>query len=236
MLYLAGSKNAELHIVAIGPMHNAYTLDLLRGEGFNLLLAIAHEAQPTNPTPIGEGDMPAIRIQFPAGLFVLDGAIVVLKLGIAFLARFLLLAILIEARDGSSGPISTGLTGLRIEAGGKRILLGKHSTITLEIILAYPALIHPEAQALITDELCDPYRLINGGILLFGAVKLVLKNQHLFSLPLLDILPQYPDDHAIERAALRLCKLLHGRIHIGWIACIDLGIFLSLHSTILAQK
>ena len=59
-----------------------------------------------------------------------------LELGIALLARLVVLAVLIEARDSEPGTISTGLTGLGVEARSKGVLLGEDSTIALQIVLA----------------------------------------------------------------------------------------------------
>ena len=63
-----------------------------------------------------------------------------LKLWIAFLARLLVAAILIEARDGGPGAIRTGLTSLGIELSRKRVRAGKHGTIALEVVLVDLAL------------------------------------------------------------------------------------------------
>src|SRR5439155_800836 len=101
-----------------------------------------------------------------------------LKLGVAFLARFLLLAVVIEARNSEPGPISTGLTRLRIESSGKGVLLGKLGTVALEIIFVGAWRVHPETQAFIANELYNPDSFLNGSILLFCAIYLVLKDQH----------------------------------------------------------
>jgi hypothetical protein len=116
--------------------------------------------------------------QPPRG-FVLHAPIVMLKTGVAFLPRLVVLAVLIEARDGEPSPISTGLTSLRVETSGKRVLFGKHGTIALQVILADTALIHPEAKTLVADELHYADSFINGGVLPFRAVYLVLVDKHL---------------------------------------------------------
>ena len=68
-----------------------------------------------------------------------------LKLGVALLARLVIEAILIEARDGSPGTVSTGLTSLRIECTGKRVLFSKDGTVALQIIFVDATGIHPQA-------------------------------------------------------------------------------------------
>ncbi len=50
------------------------------------------------------------------------------------------------------------------------IVFCEYSTVDIEIVGSDAALIHPQAQALVTDELYNPYRLINSGVLLFGTV------------------------------------------------------------------
>ncbi len=52
----------------------------------------------------------------PSGLLVLDGAVIVLKLGIALLPGLVGCAVLIEAANRKPSTVSTGLTGLRVEA------------------------------------------------------------------------------------------------------------------------
>jgi len=53
---------AKLNGVAIGPMHNPYTLDVLKREGFDLLASIANQPQAPNAAAVSEGDVLAIRI------------------------------------------------------------------------------------------------------------------------------------------------------------------------------
>src|SRR5260370_36096176 len=104
-----------------------------------------------------------------------------LKFWIAFLARLVHLAVLIEATYGKPCTISRGLTSLGIEARSKGILFSQLSTIALQIVLGDttpPAPIHPQTKTLIADELCDAYRFINGGILLCVASNFVLEDQH----------------------------------------------------------
>jgi len=135
MLYLTLSLYRKLDIVAIGTMHNAYALDLLAGKGFNVLLWIAHQTQSTDATTISERDVFPLRLQLPAGLLVLNGAVIVLKEGIAFLTGLVLPTVLIEARDRQPGPVATCLPGLRIEPSRKGILFGKSGAVALKIVL-----------------------------------------------------------------------------------------------------
>ena len=85
---------------------------------------------------------------------------------------------LIEAGDSSPGTVGTGLTGLGVETSGKGVVMSKNGTIALQIGLSDIALVHPLAQTLIADELCDPYGFIHGGILLGVANNFVLEDQH----------------------------------------------------------
>src|SRR3989442_11610669 len=165
MLYCAFGLYPKLAIVAIGTMHNPDALDLLGGEGFNVLLLVAYQAQAANATPIGEGDVFAIRFNLPARMLVFHAPIVMLELRIALLAGLLVLAVLIEAFNGQPGSISRSLSRLRVEAGGKRILFGKGSTVALEVIVGDTPRIHPQAQALVPDELHHAKTVINGLIL-----------------------------------------------------------------------
>src|SRR3989442_29193 len=109
MLYCAFGLYPKLAIVAIGTMHNPDALDLLGGEGFNVLLLVAYQAQAANATPIGEGDVFAIRFNLPARMLVFHAPIVMLELRIALLAGLLVLAVLIEAFNGQPGSISRSL-------------------------------------------------------------------------------------------------------------------------------
>src|SRR5213080_2174131 len=101
-----------------------------------------------------------------------------LKLGITLLAWLLHLAVLIEARDSEPRSISTGLTGLRVEASSKGVVAGQHSTIDLQIILGNAAFIHPQAKVLVADELDDTDGLVNRSILCVTGVDLILVGQH----------------------------------------------------------
>src|SRR3989442_7950669 len=101
-----------------------------------------------------------------------------LKLRIAFLAWLLVLAVVIEAGNRKPGTISRGLTGLGIQVVGKGILMGKLSTIALKIILADAAFIHPQAQALVADELHNPDCFIDSSNLLLRSIHFVLIDQH----------------------------------------------------------
>jgi hypothetical protein len=105
-----------------------------------------------------------------------------LKLGIALLAGLVVLAVVIEARDSKPGSISRSLTSLRVEARSKGIFMGKSSTVALQVIFVDAPRIHPEAQALIPDELHHANSVINGLILLGTPVKFVLLNEHSLAL------------------------------------------------------
>src|SRR6266446_8839768 len=116
---LPSRLHTELDEIAIGTPHDADPFDLLLWESFDLLFLIADEPQTSNAAAVREGDVASIGTQLPARDFVLDGPIIVLKLGIALLAWLLLLAILVEPRDSRPCPICTGLTSLGVETSGK---------------------------------------------------------------------------------------------------------------------
>src|SRR6266702_7179652 len=59
----------KLHIIAISPMYDAYSLDLIKRECRNLLLRVAYQPQTSNITPIGEGDVLPVRFQLPTCCF-----------------------------------------------------------------------------------------------------------------------------------------------------------------------
>ena len=101
-----------------------------------------------------------------------------LKTGIALLAWFLGFTIIVETleRLGSTG--SRGLTSLGIETSGKGKGVSKYRAIDLQIVLRDVSLIHPQAQALVADELHHADRFIYGSILLLGTVHFVLVDQH----------------------------------------------------------
>jgi hypothetical protein len=88
------------------------------------LFLVAYETKPPNPTAISERDMFAINRELPASGFVLDTSIVVLELRITFLPQLLFFAVIVEAGNSEPRSISTGLTSLGIERGGKRVLTG----------------------------------------------------------------------------------------------------------------
>src|SRR2546425_574024 len=160
MFTLPLGLNAQLSIISIGAAHDADPLDLLDWESFDLLSGIANQAEATNATAIGEGDVASIGVQLPSRLLVLDAPVIMLKLGITLLARFLVPTILIEAGDSSPGTVGTGLTGLRIETGGKRVVFGKDGAIALQIVLVDPAPVHPKTETLVTNELHDANRFM----------------------------------------------------------------------------
>jgi hypothetical protein len=72
MLDLTGSFNPELAVVAISAAHEAHPLDLLGGEGFDLLLLVPNEPEGADGASVREGEVLAVRFQFPARLFILD--------------------------------------------------------------------------------------------------------------------------------------------------------------------
>src|SRR6266516_4359730 len=100
--------DSELQIVAISTVDNPDPLDLLKRECSNLLLGIADQPQASHTTPIGEGDVLPIRRELPARLLVLHAPVLVLEPGIAFLAWFVLLALVIETGDSKPCAIGTG--------------------------------------------------------------------------------------------------------------------------------
>lgn len=176
MFYVAFGLDAELAIIAISTMDNPHPFDLLRGECCNLLFGIPDKPQATDATAIREGDV--FAFQFPTALLVLNTPVIVLKFGIAFLAWFLLLAVVIEARNSKPGTVSTGLPCLRIEVVGKRVCFGKGSTGALQIILGETTTIHPQAQTLVADELYDANGFIDSSVLLRRTIDFVLIDQH----------------------------------------------------------
>jgi hypothetical protein len=114
---------------------------------------MANETQSPNPTAIGEPDMFPIVRELPPRGFVLDAPVVMLKSGIAFLAWFLRLAVLIEAVDRKPSTVCTRLTSLGIETSGKGVFFGKSGTAALQIVLVDAVPIHPQTEALVSDEL-----------------------------------------------------------------------------------
>src|SRR5581483_121224 len=135
------------------------------------------------------------RFDLPASLLVFDAPVIVLELGIALLARFVVLTVGIETGDRQPGSISTGLTGLRVETACKGILFCEDRTVALQIIPVDAPAIHPQAQALVPDELDDPDSVIDGLIVLCTPIELVLLNKHPLALPSLLC---YTDDTAIN--------------------------------------
>src|SRR5579885_1345198 len=71
MFHLAFCLHDKLDVVAISPLEDAYSFDLLDGKRGYILLFGSYQTQATNATAIGERDMLAIRIKFPSGDFVL---------------------------------------------------------------------------------------------------------------------------------------------------------------------
>ena len=155
--------DTELAGVAICTPYDAHPLDQLDGKLLETLIGIANQFEAANPTAIGEDDMSAIRIKLPTRLFVFHGSIVVLKLGISLLARFLLLlAIVIEAGDSKPCTLSRRLTSHGIETTSKGIFLGKNSAVRIQIVLVDTTIVHPQPQAFVADELDRTNSFING--------------------------------------------------------------------------
>ena len=104
-----------------------------------------------------------------------------LKPGIAFLARLVRFALVIEARNGKPGTISTGLSRLGVKMMGKGIFTSKQSTVDLQSILGDtlpPTLIHPQTKKLVADELGHADSFIDSLKLCVRAIELVLVDQH----------------------------------------------------------
>src|SRR5713101_7066666 len=91
VFYLSFCLHRDLHIVAIGPMHDAYPLDLLERKGLYMLIGVVNQPQSPNATAIGEADMASTLVQLPTCLLVLNRAIVMLEPGIALLAWLVVL-------------------------------------------------------------------------------------------------------------------------------------------------
>jgi hypothetical protein len=133
---------------------------VLEGEGFEVLCGMAHQAQASNARALGESDVRPIGLEFPPALLLFHTTLVLLKFGIALLAGFLVRAILREARESGPGTMRTGLRSLGIEACGKRIRFRQNRTRALQSGLANRASIHPQAEALVADELHETDRLL----------------------------------------------------------------------------
>jgi hypothetical protein len=67
---------------------------------------------------------------------------------------------------------------LGIETSRKGVLLGQNRTVALQIIGAATALVHPLAQALVSDELDQANGLVDSPILLIAALTLLFVGQH----------------------------------------------------------
>src|SRR5713226_82223 len=157
MFYASFSLYSELTEIAISTLDEANALDLLLGKRFDALFLVPHKPQAPDTAAIGEGDVLPIGFQLPASLLVVHGTIIVLETGIALLAWLVVLAVLIEASNGKPCSLSRGLTCLGVETSSKGIRTSEDSAIALEIVLADPMPIHPEAQSLITNVLHHSY-------------------------------------------------------------------------------
>ena len=89
-----------------------------------MLVGIANQTKLPNSAAIGESEMPAIHFKLPSSGFVFHRPIIMLEFGIALLAWFVRLAVVIEAGDREPSTVATCLTSLRIETSGKGILFG----------------------------------------------------------------------------------------------------------------
>src|SRR6266705_1184821 len=183
--------NSELAIVAISSSDNPNLFDSFDWECFDVLFLIANQAESAYPTAIGESDMSAVIVKLPSGSLVLNAPIVMLKSGIAFLAGLFDLAMLIESLDSKPRTGSRGVTGLGIEAMGKREVTGQDSTIDLQVVFGDTTAIHPQAQTLVTDELHHADSLFDDLELLLVAIQLVLVDQHILDLSFCSMLLLY---------------------------------------------
>ncbi len=181
--------NPELDVVPIGTTDNPHPLDLREREGFDVLRGIAHQSQASDARAIREREVLAIGFQSPAGRFVLYRAVVMLELGIAFLARLAVLAVVIEPRDRKPRARGRGLSCLGVEAPGRRVVGSKNGAVALQIVLVRPSPVQPQAQALVPDELDNPNRLLDGSVLGFAPVEFVFVDQHAASLPVFIVSP-----------------------------------------------
>src|SRR5438067_784766 len=115
MLNQTLSFHSKLAGVAIRTTHETDSLESLDRELFNTLPFVANQAKTPNAAAISEGDVLAIQLDPPSGGFVLHRTVIMLKLRIAFLARLLVAAVLIEARNREPGPVRRCLTRLGVE-------------------------------------------------------------------------------------------------------------------------
>jgi hypothetical protein len=186
VLHLTPTFDAELHEIAVCTSYDAYTLNRqtwLCGE-----VTSADESQAPNAAAIGEGEMFAVNIELPAGDFVFDAPVVVLKLWVAFLAWLVLTTIFVETSYRVPGPISRSLPSLGIEVHGEGIVLGKDSTVPLQIVGGGASDIHPDTNALVANELDGANSFFNGCVLCFCTIELVFVDQHWFVPPFLTLL------------------------------------------------
>jgi hypothetical protein len=212
MLDFALGLDAKRCRIAINSSDKAYSLDVLDGEGFDALLLVPNQTETAYTTTICEGEVTTIRLKLPSIDFVFHRAVVVLKLGIAFLSRFLLFAIVIEARDSKPCTVSTGLTSLSTELPGKGIFLSKNFTVGLQVVFGDILTVHPQSQRFVADELDNADGLVNGGILLFVSIHLILIDQHallLAFLLLLNMIFHRCQDLSIERLIVQFGCLSH---------------------------
>ena len=110
MLNVPFSFDRKLDIIPVSASNEPHPLDLLHRIRRNV--PCADHPQSPDGASIGEGDMLAIGIQLPPRRLVLDAAVIMLKVRIAFLALDVIFAILIKTRDSEPCSLRTGLTGL----------------------------------------------------------------------------------------------------------------------------
>ena len=127
--------DTELAIVAVCLSDNTNALDQLDGKLFYPLIWVSYQLETAYPTAIRKIDVASIRLKLPPIVFVLDTAVVVLKLGIAFLARFLLLAVVIEARNCKPCTIQHSLSGLGSKLAEQRETLWKDRAVLVQVVL-----------------------------------------------------------------------------------------------------
>src|SRR5262249_14040168 len=167
----------KLRVVAIGPAQESHPLDLLHGEGRDG--PRAHQPHPPNATALGEGQVPPVGIQRPAGDLVLHRATVMLEAGIALLARTPRLAVLVEAANRLPGAVGSRLAGLGGEGCDEGHLVGQATAGELQVGGADPPSVHPEPQTPIAEELGDADGLVEGRALSRAHPEFVVVEEHL---------------------------------------------------------
>ncbi len=176
MGHLSFGLHSELRIITIRTFQNTNALDLREREGFNA--SGPNQPERANAVPIREGEAPPIALQLPARRFVLHRTVVTLKAWVAFLARLLLLAVLVEAGNRLPGSICGGLTRHRVEASCEGEVFSKLRAERLKLIRTHTSRIHPEPKCFVADELHRANGVIDRGLLGLVGSEFVLQNQH----------------------------------------------------------